>query len=143
MNASSKGTSRGDGLRERDGSGNGGEVQPLRVPFGGDPELARALVLFYWIGRAYEGNSISLSKVSAALDAMEQRGEIPPQVAISKVSVKLAAMKVRKFFGRHFGCDGLAPIFVSEGQSFTGLSELGLIAWKLTRDWMIKHGYST
>ncbi len=81
--------------------------------------------------------------VSAALEAMELRGELPERVAVCAVSVKHAAKKARAFFGRHFGSDGLAPLFTCEGQSFTGLSELGEIAWELTRDWMDRHGYPT
>jgi hypothetical protein len=115
----------------------------MNVPSGADPELPRALVLFYWMGYVYRGRALSLAKVAAALDAMEQRGELPPRVAVSIVSVKRAAAKVRHFFGQQFDCGEPAPLFRCDGQAFVGLSELGEEAWVMTRSWMQKNLYVT
>lgn len=115
----------------------------IHVPHGGDPELPRALVLFYWMGHAYRAQATSLTQVASVLESMELRGQLPPRVAVCKVSVKRASSKVRDFFGRHFEFNGPAPLFRCEGQSFTGLSELGEVAWQLTQDWMRLQGYRT
>jgi hypothetical protein len=101
----------------------------------------KVLLLFHEVGIAFQRGAQSLADVVAILEEQELYGRNNHDLRCSPASVSRHLKVVRRYFGRVFGTDELAPLLKDNGpgNAVDGLTPLGMRAWELIHRLLVLH----
>ncbi|MBX9653856.1 hypothetical protein K2Y11_09605 [bacterium] len=100
----------------------------------------RMLRMFHEVGREFLAGATSLREIARVLEDRDLRGDHPDSLPYTLASVSRECRYARESFGKRFQLEGDVDLFVSQGHGFaiSGLSELGVVAWEMTRDFLVR-----
>ncbi|MBX9653774.1 hypothetical protein K2Y11_09180 [bacterium] len=95
--------------------------------------------MFHEVGRAFQDGARSLREIAKLLETRDIEGTHPGSVPSTLASISRECAYAKKSFGKRFQLQGDAPLFVSRGRgySISGMSDLGMRAWRMTREFLI------
>lgn len=128
------------------GFGDDGDGPPIGAFGMHEPwELLKKLRLFHEAGWELDRGSESLNEVAEAVWLRLCAGRYPADLPVTTPSFTRACQHVSAFFGiRYFLLGRPVELFERKGKrgwACTALSELGGRAWRITRIWLVHHGY--
>lgn len=115
-------------------------------PFGSSEpwEIRDHFRLFNETGWELKHGARSLNEVAKVLLRRRKERRYPADLPSAASSMSLAHEAVSEFFGlRYFQIGRSVELFITRGKGWpsTGLSALGDRAWRVTRIWLVYHGY--
>jgi len=131
-----------DGIHRNGGVAVAGGFDDIDF-LGPDPGRTLAMfVLFYWMGRIFAEGARSLREINRALESRSFIGKLPEGIPYGTASLSRCGTEVEEYFGRHFGFGGKAALFArrERGCAITGLTCLGVDAWALVHDFLVRFG---
>jgi len=117
--------------------------RPIRLSGQDRSDDFKTLRGFFWIGLAYDSGAVSLRDASRNLKAMQGERRCPLDIPTNPSDISENADKACRYFGlKYFHLGTSAVLFVCDGKGhrFRDLSDLGWIAWELTRDFVVPLG---
>jgi len=105
----------------------------------------RMLRMFHEVGQAFQQGADSLREVAKLLETRDLEKTRPDSVPCTLASISRECAYAKKSFGKRFQLPGDAPLFVSRGRgySISGMSDLGMRAWNMTREFLIRQNIIT